>query len=178
MAARRKHRKPSWLMLAVIIAIMLFTNGLTLLILLTDRLVPLILGAWAVSVTAYALRLRSRQSPAQSPRIDANSRYGKPGYRGGQWPREPVSGSVTTLDAVSAYPAAVTQTASAANIATVRQETASGLANLGWSRSDTAGAITRAIHAVSGTDEPVTTQAVIAAVLRDAGNRKAKRVNP
>ena len=56
--------------------------------------------------------------------------------------------------------------------AAVRRDVRSGLANLGWPASTTGAAVDQALAAVRASGGPVTTPAVLAAVLREAGNRK------
>lgn len=60
----------------------------------------------------------------------------------------------------------------------VRREASSGLANLGWPASTTREPVGRAIAALRDSGADVTTQAVLAAVLRDAGNRRFAAVEP
>jgi hypothetical protein len=83
-------------------------------------------------------------------------------------------GKVIEMDAVSAYPPEVK------NSAIVRKEVSSALQNLGWAKATTGDAITNGIQIVKDSGQNVTTARVVQAILKDAGlkSKDMKRIDP
>jgi hypothetical protein len=127
-----------------------------------SHILGLVLIAAAVGAVAY---LAGRRAGPASPATAA----GQP--RSAQPARlEPVQW--TPRGGRIARPASVPAAPAAPDYSAVRRDVSSGLANLGWPVSTTREPISQAITGLQASGSEITVQSVLAAVLRDAGNRR------